>query len=266
MTVSSILTVVTVAFLGAANVQPGAAVPEKQTTTPAKPVEKSTNSATTPMAREDGGWKKRHESFNARAAQGHEKGDIGVLFIGDSITQGWEGAGKQAWEDHFSRLGAANLGIGGDRTQHVIWRMQNGNLDGLDNPKPAGAKPPRVAVVMIGTNNMGDNTPEEIAAGVAGVVGSIHAKLPGAKVLLLAILPRSEKPDALREKVAATNRLIAPLADGKSVHFLDSGGGLVQDDGTIRKEIMPDFLHLSPRGYELWAGAIAPKLTELMGD
>ena len=109
-----------------------------------------------PVPRE-GGWMKRHESMNERVA----KGNVDIVFIGDSITQGWEGRGKNVWAKFYGGRNAVNLGIGGDRTQHVIWRLQNGNLKGIS---------PKAAVIMIGTNNSGSNSPEQIAEGVTEIV------------------------------------------------------------------------------------------------
>ena len=175
-----------------------------------------------PATRSDGGWAARNDSFNARAKQGREKGDIDIVFLGDSITQGWEGAGKAVWEKAYAPRRAVNMGIGGDRTQHVIGRIDSGNLDGLD--KPLAGKAPRLAVIMIGTNNTGSDTAEQIAEGVGGVVQSVRAKLPEAKVLLLAVFPRGEKPsDGPRVKIADLNQRIEKLADGKQVVWMDLG-------------------------------------------
>ena len=218
--------------------------------------------AATPSPREDAWWKQRHEGFNARVKEAAQKGDAQILFIGDSITQGWEGEGKAAWESSFAKHGAINLGIGGDRTEHVLWRLRNGNLEGL--AKPAAGQAPKVAVVMIGTNNSGNTEPVDTATGIALIVRELRAQLPETKVLLLAIFPREEKPGQLRAKNAKVNDLIKPLGDGKHVFFLDIGASLTEADGTLDKKIMPDFLHLSPEGYARWAKAIEPALGELL--
>jgi lysophospholipase L1-like esterase len=221
---------------------------------PAAQPKPTVNTAVVPVPREDGGWKERHELINSRVKQG----PVDVVFIGDSITQGWEGAGKDAWEKHFAKLHPANLGIGGDRTQHVLWRLDHGNLDGIK---------PKVAVIMIGTNNSNgaDNTAGEIADGIAAIVASLKAKTPETRILLLAIFPRGEKPNPQRDKLNEVNAKASRLADGKTVVFLDIGDKFLQPDWTISKEIMPDYLHLSPKGYEVWAAAVEPKIVELMG-
>lgn len=217
------------------------------------PKAKPTHSAVTPVARADNkGWMDRHESFNARA----KKGEVDVIFIGDSITQGWEGEGKASWEKHFAPKKAMNLGIGGDRTQHVLWRLENGNLEGLD---------PKVAVIMIGTNNYKDNSAEEIADGIVAIVETLRAERPKMGILLLAIFPRDEKPSENRAKLAeASRRASGSVADGKRVRYLDIGMVFLKPDGTIPADIMPDFLHLTPAGYELWANAIDGELAAML--
>ncbi|MEQ8790781.1 MAG: platelet-activating factor acetylhydrolase IB subunit [Pirellulaceae bacterium] len=202
----------------------------------------------------DGNWTKRHESINARVA----KGNVDLVFVGDSITQGWEGAGRKVWEEYYGKRNAANLGIGGDRTQHVLWRLDNGNFNDIS---------PKLAVVMIGTNNSGSNTPREIADGVTAIVKSIQAKSPSTKILLLAIFPRgASDKDARREVNSKTNKLVAKLDDGKNVHYLDIGASFLNDDGQLTREIMPDLLHLSDKGYRLWAEAIEPRVKQLLGE
>lgn len=188
--------------------------------------------------RTDQGWIDRDASFNQRVKQGN----VDLLLIGDSITQGWEGAGKDAWTKYYAKRNAVNLGIGGDRTQHVLWRLDHGNVAGIA---------PKLAVLMIGTNNSNDNTAEEIGAGIEAIVKKLREKLPQTKVLILAIFPRGEKPNPLREKNAKASQIAAKLADDKMVYYLDIGDKFLSPDGTLSKDIMPDFLHLSPGGYEI---------------
>ncbi|MCE9596173.1 MAG: GDSL family lipase [Planctomycetes bacterium] len=207
-------------------------------------------------------WKERFEHSGVRLAAG----DSALLFLGDSITQGWEGEGREAWAKHFERWKPINLGFSGDRTQHVLWRLDHSSFDALN---AGGEKKltPKCVVVMIGTNNSNgaDNTPEEIADGVKAIVASLRAKLPKTRVLLLAIFPRGAEPNAQREKNAKASELFSKCADGKDVVYLDLGAKFVDAKGAIAKEIMPDFLHLSPAGYELWASAIDAKVAELVG-
>jgi lysophospholipase L1-like esterase len=208
------------------------------------------NPATKPVPRND--WMVQHEGFNARA----KKGGVDLLFIGDSITNGWGGNGKTVWNERFGPLKPANFGIGGDKTEHVLWRLQNGNLDGIQ---------PKVVVLMIGTNNVGRDTAAQIAEGVTAIVKEINTRLPDTKVLLLAVFPRMESPvHPYRAKLAEINATLAKLDDARQVFFLDIGQRFLQPDGTLSKEIMHDFLHLTPAGYQIWADAIQEKLAELM--
>jgi beta-glucosidase len=206
-----------------------------------------------PVPRTDSGWTERDASFNKRV----KMGNVDLLLIGDSITQGWEGAGKDAWAKSYAKRNAVNLGIGGDRTEHVLWRLDHGNADAIS---------PKLAVLMIGTNNSHDNTAEEIGAGIQAIVKKLREKLPQTKVLILAIFPRNPKPDAVREKNAQASKIAAELADNKMVFYLDIGPKFLTADGELTKEIMPDYLHLSPQGYDVWAASIEPKVAELMGE
>src|SRR5262249_4224884 len=152
------------------------------------------------------------------------------------------------FEKDFVPMKAANFGIGGDRTQHVLWRLQHGELDGIQ---------PKVIMLMIGTNNSGSNTAAEIADGIKAIVAEIHKRSPKPKVLLLGVFPRGEKPNPAREKLKEVNQIIAKLDDGgKTVKYLDIGDKFMQPDGTISKDIMYDFLHLTEKGYGLWADAV----------
>lgn len=202
----------------------------------------------------DGNWMKRHESFNERVKQGN----VDLIFIGDSITQGWEGAGKNVWAKFYGPRNAVNLGIGGDRTQHVLWRLDNGNIQGIS---------PKLAVIMIGTNNSNSNTSEQIADGVKAIVAKLRHDLPKTKILVLGIFPRGAQPsDAKRQVNEGANKLIAKLADGEHVHYLDIGSKFLEADGTLSKQIMPDLLHLNEKSYTIWAESIEPQVAELLGE
>ncbi|MDP0492591.1 MAG: sulfatase-like hydrolase/transferase [Verrucomicrobiota bacterium JB023] len=198
-------------------------------------------------------WKKRHEAKTKLAAE--TKHDL--IFIGDSITQGWEGKGKATWEEYYGDRKALNLGFSGDRTQHVIWRLNNGELR---NQRDAKA-----IVMMIGTNNTGhtEQDPEETAQAIERILSILRARCPEAKVLLLGVFPRAPKPEDTKRKInQEINKRIAKFADGERVHYLDMDDVFLDEDGNLPKEIMPDYLHLVPQGYEMWAEAIEPKLKE----
>jgi lysophospholipase L1-like esterase len=224
------------------------------------------NSAIKPAPREPG-WMRRHDGFVEIA----KKGGVDVLFMGDSITDFWrrdqtdrQVGGKKVWDREFAPLHAANFGISGDRTQHVLWRLENGELEGIK---------PKVVVLMIGTNNTGfetdkvtpRNTPAQTVEGVKEIVRLLRAKLPHTKILLLAVFPRGEKPDDLqRKQVNEINAQIVRLDDGKNVRFLDLGPKFLAPDGTLPKEIMPDSLHPGEKGYEIWAAAIKEPLAQML--
>jgi beta-glucosidase len=211
---------------------------------------KAENTAIKPMPKDV----KRHEGFLAQVNAG--KGDIDVVFLGDSITDAWRSSGKDVWKERFEPLKAVNFGIGGDRTQHVLWRIQNGELKGYH---------PKVVVLMIGTNNLGSNTNEEIAEGIATIVHEIQHQQPHTKVLLLGIFPRGAlATDKNRDRIKDINKTIAKLDDGKKVRYLDIGEKFVDADGNLPKDIMPDFLHLSAKGYKIEADAIQPTVEELL--
>ncbi|MCD6395650.1 MAG: GDSL family lipase [Planctomycetes bacterium] len=200
-------------------------------------------------------WGARHEAVLERVA----KGDVDLLMIGDSITHGWEGGGKEMWAKHYAPRKAVNLGFSGDRTQHVLWRLDHGEIDGIN---------PKLAVIMIGTNNSNgnDNTAEEIADGIKAICKKLRKKLPETKILILAIFPRAPKPCPQREKNAKASELASEIADGKMIHYLDINKQFLTEDQTLTKEIMPDFLHPNTKGYEIWAKAMEPKIAELMGE
>jgi len=199
-------------------------------------------------------WKKLHEGHLART----KKGDVDVVFLGDSITQGWSGAGAPVWKKQYEPLKAANYGIGGDTTREVLYRLNDGILDGIK---------PKAVVLMIGTNNFGlpGDSVADTVKGVEAVVATIKKKAPGAKVLLVGIFPRDKAAGTgFRKKIIEANEALAKIADGKAVVYVDIGKKFLTDDGTLTPEIMPDALHLSEKGYSVWADAIDEPLKALL--
>lgn len=199
-------------------------------------------------------WKQLHAGHLARSKQG----GVDVAFVGDSITQGWGREGAKVWKERYEPLKAANYGIGGDTTREVLYRLNDGVFDPIK---------PKAVVVMIGTNNFGltTDTPADVAKGVEAVVGAVRKKAPDAKVLLLGIFPRDRAADtAFRKKIAEANESIAKLADGKTVVYRDIGRAFLAPDGTLPADVMPDALHLSEKGYRLWADAIDEPLKALL--
>lgn len=221
-----------------------------QTNTPA-PHE---NTAIIPVPR-TGGATNRQSLVLQRAKEA--KGQYDLEFIGDSITQGWEGAGKTVWTNYYGKLRCLNFGVGGDRTQHVLWRFENGQLDGVKA---------KVAIVMIGTNNSNkeDNTEDDILAGVTAIVNQIRTRQPETKILLLGIFPRGKTFSTQRGKILQVNQALAKLADHEHIWYLDFGSQLIEKDGSISKNIMPDALHPNAAGYKIWADAMEPKIKKLL--
>ncbi|MGL4513038.1 MAG: GDSL-type esterase/lipase family protein [Lacipirellulaceae bacterium] len=218
-------------------------------------------------------WRDRHrDKLATKDRMLAEPSGVRLVFVGDSITQSWESdSAKGLWAERFVPRRVLNLGFSGDRTQHVLWRLapgepadqgttKGGELDGLS---------PALYVVMIGTNNTGhlQDPAEDTAEGVRLIVERLREASPEAHVLLLAVFPRgATTDDPLRKLNDGVNERIAKLADNDSVHFLDIAAKFLNDDGTLSKEIMPDLLHLSERGYGLWADAIEPHVARLMGE
>lgn len=240
----------------------------------------------------------RHKEFLKRIEQSKGAGD--VIFLGDSITHGWEG--QKAWQEHFGSFKPVNLGIGGDQTGHVLWRITEGHeLDHLQ---------PKAAVIMIGTNNIGGYTAPQIAGGVKAIVEELKHQKPHIKILVLGVFPRGssadaersldqitegikpineelkkEKPDIkrlnalvrnlerqrgtipaakLNKKVAEINAILANLDDGKTVFYKDIGKEFLGPNGGLSGEIMPDYLHLSAKGYDIWGKAIKGDMEKLV--
>lgn len=226
----------------------------RSSTRVAMPPERPGSLAVVPAFHE--GTQARHEHFNAISREGIAQ----LVFLGDSITEGWETAGKEVWDRFYAKRKAANFGVSGDRTEHVLWRLEHGNFDGLD---------PKLIVLLIGTNNAGhrQDKPDETAAGIRAIVERLEAKCPHAQILLLAILPRGQAiDDPCRKLNDQTNPMISGLADGRRVVLVDLGHKFVNAEGLPRQDLMPDYLHLSPAGYDIWAREIEPFVRRAMGE
>lgn len=192
-------------------------------------------------------WKEKHAAHVETAAKGQGE----LVFFGDSIIDGWQWS--PAWKRDLAAFEPVNLGIGGDKTESILWRLENGETGKLD---------PKAVVLLVGTNNFGhrDETPEQVYRGVKAVVEALLESFPNAKILCLAIFPSGEKPDTRdRARIAEANAMIAGLR-GDRVKVLDLGAALLEPDGTISKEIMGDFLHPTAAGYERATEALLPTL------
>ena len=206
--------------------------------------------ATEPRERDD----IRHKTFVWQA----QRGDIDLLFVGDSITDWWRtpGRGLAEFEKNYGQYKTANFGIAGDTTQGVLWRMRNGELEGFKA---------KLIVLMLGTNNLGRNTNADIAAGDRAIVEEFRKRQPQAKVLILGVFPRGAAPNTpAREAIAEINGHLAKLADNRNVFYMDIGPAFLEPDGTLSTEVMNDGLHPTTKGYALWAAAMNDKVRELM--
>jgi beta-glucosidase len=200
-------------------------------------------------------WMPRHEE---KLREKEKLSDCQLVWIGDSITHGWEGEGNAIWEARYAKYQPLNLGFSGDRTEQVLWRLEHGEVDGLK---------PKLAVMMIGTNNAGhrQEPSAETARGIEAIVEQLRKRLPDTKLLLLGIFPRGESPnDAMRKLNDETNTLISKIADGKQVVYLDIGKKFLDEKGNLPTDIMPDKLHPNRRGYEIWADAIDATLAQML--
>jgi lysophospholipase L1-like esterase len=196
----------------------------------------------------------RHEGFAATAKQGN----IDLLLHGDSITDWWvQGdANKAVFDKYFGNLKTANFAVAGDTTQGVLWGLHNGEGQGFQ---------PKAVMLMIGTNNTGQFTAPEIAEGVGAVVVELRRDFPDAKILLLAIFPRSVPGDPVRDKIADVNRIITKLDDQKHVFYMDIGRKFLDDKGVfLADSFRADNLHPQAKGYDIWGEAVSAKLAELM--
>lgn len=220
------------------------------------------NSAIVPAPVNNDWWMNRHKAI----AEVGQRGEAKLVFIGDSITHAFAGEpdtgdnfhnrGKDSWDYYYGQDKPLNLGISGDRTQHVLWRLDNGEL---------GKCKPKVAVVMIGTNNLGSNTSEEITAGVEAICDKVKSLTPKTKILLLGIFPRDKASSPLRGKIADINKNLSAWSAINRVSFLDIGYAFLDAKAEIPTEVMPDLLHPMAFGYRKWAMAMEPTLAKLMG-
>lgn len=219
------------------------------------------NKDATAIERTDPASKAAHQQLLAKARQG--RGRIDVYFLGDSITRRWGATDYPEllahWNETFFGWNAANFGWGGDKTQHMIWRLENGELDGVD---------PKVVVLLAGTNNIGRNpdagTAGNIAAGIRRILDILQAKAPNAHIVLMAVFPRHDLAVA-NPTIREINTRIAKFADGSRIHFLDINHLLADSTGKLHDYVSTDKLHLTLRGYQIWGEALKPVLHQLLG-
>ncbi len=221
----------------------------------------SVDAALRPAPQDAPWWRSR---WKAKLKEVADRPDCRLVFLGDSITQGWETAGVEIWKKYYSNRRAMNLGFGGDRTENVLWRIENGTLDGLD---------PELVVLMIGTNNAGfrQEDPQQTADGIQAIVEQLEARCPNGHILLLAIFPRGKaKNDRMRQLVERTNARIQKLDERRRVTFVNIFDAFLAPDGSLPDTIMPDGLHPNASGYQIWADELerflSPWLDEGAGE
>ena len=199
-------------------------------------------------------WKDRHEANKARIAEGN----VDLLLLGDSITHFWDTTGQAVEAYYYGGRNAVDMGFGGDRTQHLLWRLIDAPMDKIH---------PKAAMVLIGVNNTGDNSPEEIAAGIKANIDKLAELFPDMKILLLDIFPALNNGHAIREKIDGTNALLPEMfKDYPNVTLLDIGGIWLDENGDIPQELMDDGVHPTEYGYKLWGAAVEPVIAEMLGD
>jgi lysophospholipase L1-like esterase len=242
--------------LATAQTPPPATAPTLPAAAPAHPAD-----PTVGVPKQDtGAFMKKHEAILERA----KSGPIGVLFLGDSITENWKSKAPELWKQYEDKYQAADFGIGGDRTQHVIWRIENGEIDGIH---------PKVVVFMLGTNNTPADSADRIVAADKKIIRMVQEKIPETKIILMAILPRGPRKNSdgtmddgkqRMEIIRAANEQLAKLDNGKTIRYLDIGPKYLGADGKIPNDLMPDQLHPNAAGYKLWVDAMQPLLDEML--
>ena len=202
------------------------------------------------------GWMARHANKLVEIA--NRKSPIGCVFLGDSIFAAWEHLVPELWDRYFADLNALNLGFGGDRTEHLLWRIENGELDGYSAS---------VILVLIGTNNTGHRKDDaSVTSGaIQKIVEQIRCRQPQAQIALHAILPRGKRPThPLRQLNNAINKAIFPLSEHENVHWLDFSNLFIDQDGFVPEGVMDDYLHPNANQYEPWGSRLRVALKQLM--
>lgn len=215
-----------------------------------------TPAAMVPIPQTDAWWIARHEHALARVSQGK----VDLLMIGDSITQGWSTEGRRIWDTYYGHRRAVNLGFDGDRTEHVLWRLNHGEIGGIH---------PKLVVLMIGTNNTGahHDPPEETAAGIHAILTTLRTRLPAAKILLLGLFPRTASADnPIRRINGVVNDRLQAYADNQHIFFLDLSPHFLDSRGHLSQDLMPDFVHPNEHGYQVWADGMEDMIGKLLGE
>ncbi|HVS72342.1 MAG TPA: GDSL-type esterase/lipase family protein [Phycisphaerae bacterium] len=205
----------------------------------------------------DAGFMRMHEQYVQKA----KAGGIDLYLLGDSITDFWQHRHGSDWDKHFAHDRAGDFGISGDRTEHVLWRIDNGELDGLH---------PKAVVLLIGTNNLASNavfaadSVDETYAGIKAILDDLRRRVPDAHILLMGVFPREDKP--LNGEIDELNKKLPALADGDHIRFLNINAQLTDSAGKLLPGVMlRDRLHPDDKGYDIWAKAMQPILNPWLG-
>lgn len=217
------------------------------------------NTAVDPVARaRDSQWMMRHETVNVALRDSNPR----LVFVGDSITQQWETAGWDVWEKEYKPYGAVNMGMGGDKTQHALWRVQHSTL---------GDASPDLVVIQIGTNNILSRRPldkrgtaEKIAEGIVAVVDAVRARLPDTRILVLGLFPRPDLGPKRARLVDQINAILAGFSFDSRTTYKDIGAVFLAPDGSPADGVTFDLVHLTPEGFRRWADAIRPEIEEAL--
>lgn len=208
--------------------------------------------AVKPVPRERATWMVRHNAVVERIKQG--KADL--IFVGNSLTQRWESAGFDVWNKHYAAYNAVNMGFDGDKTQNVLWRLDQGEIEGIS---------PKLAIVLIGSNHVEGYSAEEIADGIKAVCCRLITRLPDTKILLLSILPRGTATAAAADRLNKASEQASKIADRRRIFYLNISKMFLEPDGTVSIDLMTvDRVHLTSKGYETLAKAINPTVFKLM--
>ncbi|WP_164078328.1 GDSL-type esterase/lipase family protein [Alteromonas facilis] len=202
------------------------------------------------------GWMSRHQQKLQDIKRIGDK--IRLVFIGDSIIEGWETKALSNWQKAFSHYGPLNLGFGGDRTEHVLWRLNNGELSGYTA---------HAIVLLIGTNNTGhrQDPADQTAAAISDIINTIQNQQPHAHIILHSLLPRAKRPThRLRQLNESINALIAPLADNPCISWKNINHLFLDDTGLMLDGVMDDYLHPNAEQYPRWANELLPDIDELI--
>lgn len=203
-------------------------------------------------------WLEKHNFLTRLVFAASQQPELDIYFLGDSITEWWPVLGREVWEAEFGTLRVLNCGLSGDTTQNILYRIENGGFERIS---------PKVVVLLAGINNLAgspDLQPEKLAGGIRRIISELQSRSPESRILLLSIFPAGDRRDPIRDRIIETNKRLAEFNHNSIVSYLDIYGVFLDAEGNLPAAIAPDGLHLSARGYQLWAEAMRPALWKLL--